>query len=70
MKVILTVLSVYEMICIWVLYDAEAEFFQYVVACLFVPAIVAILFVWRKELVTFFKRLWYVLTVKESNNEK
>jgi hypothetical protein len=65
MKGILTILGIYEMIAIWCLYDADAEFFQYIVACLFVPAVFAILFVWRKELTTFFKRLWYVLTAQD-----
>ncbi|MBO4582929.1 MAG: hypothetical protein J5714_02655 [Alphaproteobacteria bacterium] len=62
MKGLLTFLSCYEMIAIWCLYDMDAEAFQYIVVCLFIPVILAILFMWQKEIVTFFKRLWYVLT--------
>ena len=64
MKGILTILSVYEIIMIWCLHIVRAEFFQYIVACVFLPVILVLLFIWRKELTIFFKRLWYVITAK------
>lgn len=75
LKKVITWLTLYEVGIICILMDSDGvcdtlffgdfcdyDGFQYVVMCIFVPAMVAIISMWRKEISAFFKKLWYILS--------
>ena len=39
----------------------EYDGFQYLIMCIFIPALFFVIFMWRKEIATFFRKLWYVI---------
>lgn len=77
LKKLLTVLILYEIIIIFILFDDSGicesifflfddfcsyEGFQYIVMCIFVPVLLSLILSWRQEIMIFFKRLWYMIT--------
>lgn len=83
MKPLLTVLIIYEIIAICILADSDGvcenlfsyefcdyEGFQYIFMCLFVPAVIAVIYSWRSEIKRFWQKLSYVLSDEEQLDTK
>ena len=80
---LITILVIYETIITCILADSNGtcmgffsysfcnyDGFQYLVMCLFVPAIISVIYSWKSEIARFFKKLSYVLSVDEPKNSK
>ncbi len=62
--VTILILADYNGMCDFVFsYDfCTYDGFQYVVMCIFVPALIFVIALWKQEIISFFRKLWYVLS--------